>query len=380
VKPPKVVLGYFILIGYLALLFVLVFILAYSVIAIALLILGGTITFTILVGVLALQIPVMKSHLSEIMRVFNFFIEARTQTKWKIEGEINDYREDMETVAKGLLPFPMKLKWVMSESDVEEHIDPKNPSRPVVVVRMKPRTEEDWNLASATLAYVSKGLIPDARIHMTDSLNHAVDFAFSRKLLEGEGEMAAVTYLMYQEITPALTKDADMKSDFVTLMEISEELLIRVFLREVGETSTRLSNELGVSFSSDIVDFLDWSRMLALREPGEEIGPKLLFEGKHIRVGCILVAHPKVFLDHGSAPYLKRAKEHVIKGATAVYVLARGNNIVIATEVARDMRQSVGDLGLVMAEGTDRTYKIKLKDRVTNAVAILFRPAVVKMQ
>lgn len=372
----KMAVGYTIIVGYLVLLVFLVVVFASNVYAVVTITFAGPITFGIIVATLAMQIPLLKSQLSEVLRIANVIVEARIQTEWRIEGKINNFREKIETEVKGLLPYRMRLEWVVSDSDVVQYIDPKDPKKPVVVVRMKPQSEGDWNLASATLAYVSKGLLSDARIHMREALNRSIDFAFAKKLLEDEGETAARSYLMDQEVVPCLTKNEEIRSYYLQLMEIYEELLIRVFLREIGDASTRLAQQPAVNLSQDIIDFLNWSRRLATRAPGVEV--PLWFSGRYFKVGCILVAESETYALHGSEPYVRRAQECVSQGANALYVLARGRNIEIAVSVAESIQHSITKVGLVRVEGSEKTYPVKLEAGISDAIAILFRPVMRK--
>ena len=364
----KTIGSYTLLVIYLAVLAVLAVQLASNIIALMIEVVGGAVTFTVLAGILAAYVPHLKSSFANVLTIFDSMKGiARLQVRWRVEGAVNDFREKMDDEIRGLLPYPMILNWVVSDEDVRPYVDEE---KLVVVVRMKPRAEEQWNLASATLAYVSVGLINEARLHMTYTFSRAVDFAFTKKLLEDEAKIEARNYLVQQEILPVIAKDDEVREYYGKLLTISEELLNRVFLREVGNVAIKLAHILPGGLSKDILDFLDWSVALVERV-GEEI--PLWFSGKHLKVGCILVAKRDTFLEYGTEPYVRRAKEHLSRGADAVYVLSRGHsNCAIAHVIGKEIEDL--DFGLRKVEGTDRKYDVRLEHGVTEALALLFRP------
>lgn len=204
--------------------------------------------------------------------------------------------------------------------------------------------------------------------------------AFTQKLLEDEGETPALNYLIDQEIAPSLKANNNIQSYYGKLMEISQELLIRVFLREVGKVGKSLSvlkkgYEPGAKLSDDITSFLDWACALARRKRGEEGPPGLLwFDGRNLKVACILVAEEDTFLNYGSDPYVNRAQGYATRGADAIYVLARGEHIFYAKIIAKDIVRLCTGVSLVLVDGSDKRYKVKVAEGLVDAVALLLRP------
>jgi hypothetical protein len=372
----RLIASYAVLILYLVLLAFLAANFASNISALVASVVGGSITFTLIVALLAEHVPLLKSSFADILALFEFMSTiARVEVRWKVEGAVNNYREKLDKEVEGLLPYPMELRWVMSEEDMEPYLDQE---KLVVVVRMKPRPKEYWNIASATLAYVSIGLVHEAKRYMDPALGRSIDFAFTQKLLEDEGETAAENYLIDQEIAPSMRENGMIQSYYSKLMQIADELLTRVFLREVGRIGKKLAaQKKGYGpddrFSDDITAFLDWAVALAEREKGEEI-PPLWFVSRNLKVGCILVSGEDTFLDRGPDPYVIRAQGYATKGTDAVYVLARGADIVYAKIVAKEIVRLTTGVGLVLVEGSEKTFKVKVSEGVVEAVALLLRP------
>jgi len=374
----RLVASYGVLVLYLVILAVLAVVFASNILVLVASVVGGSVTFTIIAALLAAHVPLLKSSFADILSLFEYLSTiARVQVRWKVEGAVNDYREKLDKQVEGLLPYPMELRWVMSEEDMEPYLDQE---RLVVVVRMKARPKEYWNIASATLAYISIGLVHEAKRYMDSALERSIDFAFTQKLLEDEGETPALNYLIDQEITPSLKANTDIESYYGKLMEISEELLTRVFLREVGKVGKKLfvlkkGYEPGARLSDDITSFLDWACALARRKKGEEGPPGMFwFNGRNFKVACILVAEEDTFLTRGSDPYVSRAQGHAVRGADAIYVLARGGHIIYAKIIARDIARLCTGVNLVLVDGSEKTYKVKVADGIVDAVALLLRP------
>jgi len=364
----KLVLFYLFLLSYIIIFVALSLILASNILALTVTVISGILGFPILIAILALYVPILKASLANILALIDVGNKIkRIQIRWKVEGAINDYRERVDNEVRGLLPYPMRLNWVKSKEEVERYLDQR---KFVVIVRMKPHNEEEWNLASATLEYVSVGLIHNARKHMNDSLNKAIDFSFTKKLLEDEGQIPARNYLVDQEINPVLKQNTELKSYYIKLLDISEELLTRVFLREVGNVAIKLDHLLPGTLSDDITSFLDWSWGLAKRDKSVP----LLFNGKYLKVACILIAEVETITVGGYEPYIRRAEDHVTMGIDVIYLLARGQFIPFAKEIAKEIEKI--NLGLIKVEGSDKEYIVKIEGKNVKAIAILFRPVV----
>jgi len=330
----------------------------------------GGFLFALVSGILVTEVPLLKAEIAPLISFANVFQRiALLQVRWRVEGRINDYRERVDSEVGGLLPHPMELRWIMSKKDVTPYLKKEGP---VIIVRMKPHREEAWNLATATLAYVSEGLVPHARRHMRRQLNRAVDFAFCKKLLGDVGETTARNYLITTALDPEINTDETVKQFFQKLDDISEELLTRLFLREIGAVSLGKLTLPDLALEPEITAFLDWAYALAKREPGEE-KPELWFDGKNLKVGCVLVAEPRTFVLHGPAPYIRRAREYAYRGADAVYLLARGINTTCAKTVAEEIDRLKIDL--VKVPDSDRKYRIRTATGVVDAIAIVYRPS-----
>jgi hypothetical protein len=356
--------------GYLFALALLAWTLTSNLIAFVLSIVGGGFAFAVLAAITIAHVPVLKVDMAALIQAVDVYQRiVLLEVRWQVEGSINDFRERVDNEVKGLLPYPMELKWVMSKEDVKEYLDQK---RSVVIVRMKPHDEEDWNMATATLAYVSIGLVHQARRHMRRSLSRAIDFAFSKKLLEDVGQNRAANYLVDMEVLPHVTKDGELRNYYQKLDIIAEELLTRVFLREVGNIALKKPLVEAFALESDILSLLDWSCVLAQRGPGTKDEAPFWFGGKYLKVGCVLVADPEVYSRYGCAPYLRRIQDFVLKGADAIYILARGANIDYAIAVSKEAEES--QIGLTKVPGSDRRYRVKLETGPRDAIAILLRP------
>lgn len=365
----KIFISYIILFIYLALLSIFISVITINIYVTVAQVFAGTIGFSLLLNSLIGYVPALKGFMASILDIFGrFTIISKVQIRYRIEGLVNEFRENIEKDIRGILAYPLKIKWDYSGDDLKSYLDQEEQT---VIVRLKPRENEDWNLASATLAYVSAGLVVTARPHMGHSLSKAIDFSFTKKILEDEGRIRARNYLVQEEITPIITKNEEMRINYNKLSIISDELLTRIYLREIDNTSIRLSHLTIRDLHKDYINFLEWTVNLVTRDGTGKQTP-FLFSGKNFRIGIILVAEENTFISYGSGPYLKRARERVADGVDALYILARGAHILIAEIIAKDIEKS--DLGLIKVKGAEKKYKVRFPDGQVDAVSILFRP------
>jgi hypothetical protein len=184
-------------------------------------------------------------------------------------------------------------------------------------------------------------------------------------MLDEVGQVMAANYLVEMEVMPHVSKDGEVRRYYEKLDFISEELLTRVYLREIGSLALRKPMAPAFSLEDDILSFLDWSYIIAKRKVGEEA--PLWFTSQNLKVGCVLVA-----ASHGPDPYVRRVQEYATKGADAVYLMARGANVAGAIDVANEIERL--KIGLTRIPNSDRKYHVKLEEGLVDAVAILFRP------
>jgi len=63
-----------------------------------------------------------------------------------------------------------------------------------------------------------------------------------------------------------------------------------------------------------------------------------------------------------------------MRGTDAIYVLARGEHIFYAKIIARDIVRLCTGVSLALVDGSDKIYKVRVAERVVDAVALLLRP------
>jgi hypothetical protein len=81
-------------------------------------------------------------------------------------------------------------------------------------------------------------------------------------------------------------------------------LLSRVLAREFMDLGTRLFPRIATNeVLSETKGFVEFLGAIAMRERGEET--PLVFAGKSISAGFVLVAKPEVFHTYGARPYLR---------------------------------------------------------------------------
>jgi len=374
----KIVFSYLLILIYLTILGIGASILIFNIIFLIIEVISGAIGFALLAGIIAAYIPSIKSHYADVLTFFEpIEIIGKLQVKWKVEGAINDYREHLDEEIENLLPYKLRIQWVKTQEDVDKFLSDDNTT---IILRLRQRENEKWNLASATLSYISEALIRNARIYMNKNFNKALDFAFAEKLLKDEGEISALSYLRDEEIFPIITNteedDIKIKEIYEKLDLISEELLTRVFIREIGIAASNLGYKPSAKLEDDIYKFLDWSILIAQKGKDEEV--ELMFVGKYFKVAIILVANEDLFLRYGTQPYIDRAMDNMRKGADGIYFLARGHNIIIINAIVADINKK--DIGLRFVERSDRTYIIEKNKIKLEAKAALYRPAPARME
>ncbi|MFC1505467.1 hypothetical protein ACFLQ6_00190 [Thermoproteota archaeon] len=358
---------------YLFLLAYLALSLASNVAAFYVTVIGGSFTFAVLAVIVAAHAHLFKHYMTGFIEIVDVFRRLeRTLLKWKVESLINDYREQLDEEIRGILPYPLELKWVNSKEDVEEYLDP---DKLIVVVRIKPYdVSEPRNLAMAALAYVSVGLVNFAKKHMRRCLRRAIDYSFTKKLLGDQGQTAARHYLMEREVEKAIASDDELRKYFLKLEDMAEEVLSRVFLREIGVLATQNVHLNRYALEQDIESFLEWTHKIATRQPQEEFS--FWFTSEHLKIGCVLLGDPKKFIAVGTAPYLKRIESHFERGADGIYILARGRGVNQAKMLAKESIEN--NPHLIMVENSDKEYLVDRPEGIAKAISIVLRPSLMK--
>jgi hypothetical protein len=253
----------------------------------------------------------------------------KTATAMTIQGKIDSFVSAVNTEVEGLLPYGLKIKWVSPELNREAFI--KNNR---VVVMLDYHSNQDENLSRATLMYMNKAVIPEARPHIHTKLGQAIDLMMTKKALFSFVEArSSFSHFVDSVLRPKLEKDQDIK-EFCQIIDATDErgLFTRVLLRELLELGYK---KAGITESGDTVfesnNFIKFLNEIAQKEKGQDV--PLTFLGKDIKVAIILVARTG-----GESltpdPFIKRVKEKIKQAVNVVYIFARGPNLRLARQVA----------------------------------------------
>ncbi len=269
------------------------------------------------------------SNLSKLFSKFSQVAE-KTATAYSIQAKINNFIKLINSEVEGLLPYRLKIKWVSPDIDKTSFI--KNGK---VVVMLKFHKNQDENLARATLFYMKKAVIPEARPHIHYKLSESIDLMMTKKALYSFAESrSSFSYFVKEILHPKAEKDPEIR-EFCNVIDNLEKrgLFTRVLLRELKELGYKRA---GITETGDTVfetgEFTKFLNKIAQKEQGKDV--PLTFNKKYIKVAIILVARPETEI-WGSDPFIKRINEKIKEEISVIYIFARGSNIKLAKEITK---------------------------------------------
>ncbi len=253
----------------------------------------------------------------------------KTATAMSIQGKVDSFIESINTEVEDLLPYGLKVKWISPEINKEAFIEKDR-----VIVMLSYHDNKDESLSRATLLYMNKAVIPEARPHIHMKLGRAIDLMMAKKALYSFVEArSSFGHFVNSVLRPETEKDEELKN-FCQVIDATDErgLFTRVLLRELLELGRKKAciTETGdtVLESNNFAKFLN---EIAKKEKGEDV--PLTFTGCDIKVAIILVARAGAEL-LTIDPFVKRIKEKIKQSVNVIYIFARGQNISIAKQVS----------------------------------------------
>lgn len=269
----------------------------------------------------------------------------RTATAKTIQGRVDSFITSINTEVRGLLPFGLKIKWVSPDISKEAFIENDR-----VIVLLNYHQNQDENLARATILYMQKAVIPEARPHIHQKLGRAIDFMMTKKALYSFVEArSSLGHFVETVLRPETDKDQELKELCTVIDTIDERgLLTRILLRELMELGVRRA---GVTETGDTVfetsEFTKLLKRIAEKERGVDVDPT--FIKNNIRMTVIMVARPEN-VNHAQL-YTNAVRKRLKNGIRTFYLFARGDrNIEFAKSVTNTCKTEFQELALIHEE------------------------------
>jgi hypothetical protein len=262
----------------------------------------------------------------------NFWFEKNAVEK-RLESTIGIASKKInEEAGTDLLPHGIDIKW-----DTPQNRDAFL-QRGKVVVCLEPSSNEDRNLARATMMYVEEDLIAEAQRFISISMMKSACFVVSRKMLMLDRKLSALKCLNKEFIEPEVQKKPQI-TKYVSGMENIDKqgFLTRILLREFMAMDPKLSPALTDTRSRK--ESKGFARMLKeLVEKEKDAQVPLTFKGLRFRVSIMPVA--KLDRSFNIENFVKSASYDFRDDVETIYVVARGANTAIAKLVVSEIEKT----------------------------------------
>ncbi len=263
------------------------------------------------------------------LRSVNFYFEKAAVAK-RLESCIGLYSKKINE-GKDFLPHGVNINWVEAggrEAFLKEG---------KVVVCLESSQNEDRNLSRATLLYVAEDLIRESQRFVDPVLMKSLSFAVTRTMLMQGKRFGALKCLNDEFIETEAEKNPSIRNYVLTFDKIEREgHLNRIVLEEFSELNSKLSPAItDPKAFQETRDFVEFIRIF--EEKGKTDVP-LRFNEKTIKIHLLPVARLNAYFDPDS--FVKRTSESHRDGIEKIYVLARGNNYVLAQLVVEEIEKA----------------------------------------
>lgn len=266
------------------------------------------------------------------------------------QAVINTAGEEINKQAQNILPHAMKIEWAKNAQEVETFL-----RKGEIIVKMGYSKDRDRNLVVSTLAYVEKGLIPNARPYVDKTLMKASDFAIAKDVFTSAKRDTATSFFLKNCLEPEIAANSQLREDCTLLDQMNKAgFLTRIFLMQIKF----LGEKLFPSTPTPVVQretrsFAEFLIPIATRESGTF--QDLDFAKPRIRIKVMLIAREET-ISRGTALYTRRIKMAQSDGIEYVYICAWGpDNCRWAERVAME-QVTAGRLTILSSNKFTRTF------------------------
>lgn len=283
-----------------------------------------------------------------------------------IGGRIGTFSRRADSETDGAVPYGLRVEWVKEETREAFLRDGE------IVVRMKYKggeNEQDRNFVTATMLYLSKGLVPHGRHYVDEELMRSADLTFARNIF-AEQRRGALDCFFEEVLNPEMRENPNIQQYCNALDSIDRiGFFTRILLREFLELGRKMYPGLPRrEIKEEAKNFFTFVEDIANRERGE-FG-ELDFTGKKIRVGVVLVARPELLAERGTDRHKLRIELDLGKKMDAIYVCGFAGNVRHTTALVKHF------YGSPQVEDIDENpYKIESRTgRMIDAVCYVIKP------
>ena len=287
-----------------------------------------------------------------------------------IQSDINSFTKNVNSQTKEpILPYDAKIKWVKGttrEAFVREE---------KVIVRMRHHKNQAKNFLYATLEWVNKGLIPQARHLLDKSVRRAVDLIFINKFLVEKKRFDA-RQLFLDEIYEREAKKGSILERYCnTLDKLNDKgLFLGVVVQEFSSLGKRTGSAIPDKKTRfETISFMNMLERLANKPPGKDVNPTYI--GENIKCSIVLIARYETYLMYGLDPYLNWINKCCEKGICSVYVCARGDANTMIVKKIRDAYEQSKKISVI----SENIFPIKGKKVIVLYMETLTKPDKVEL-
>jgi hypothetical protein len=253
-----------------------------------------------------------------------------------IQSKLNSFSKAVNSETVSIMPYPARIEWVRS-------VDRKTLMRDnEIVIKLDSHTEQERNLVHATVAYVSRGLLPYSRSYVDDRIIKSCDLVVTSKILRKERKKGPFDVFFKEFLNPLVEQDIEMKRNVGIMMKLDDSgYFTAILLRELWDLGRRLyPREPTNAIKQETKDLLQMLEKLAEKKKGEDINTTL--QKKNISMTIVLVGRPEVVASYGIDPYIKWIDKCLENGIRTIHILARGKvNISVARVIAEHFSNSM---------------------------------------
>jgi transcription antitermination factor NusA-like protein len=283
-------------------------------------------------------IPIARQHL------------AHLRLATSLQTTINVASESLNSRAFRLLPHTMKIEWTKTGEDAQTFLRDGQ-----VIVRMHPNIDDDHNIVVSTMAYLKKGLIPQARYYVDKTLMQATDYAVAKAIFKSAKRDSASEFFIQNILLPETTKNPQLTNDSTALDKISDAgFLSRIFLVQLHSLGRKLFPATPtIRVEREIRNFFEFLQDIALKKSEEIVN--LDFAHSNIRVKVMLVAREET-KQRGTQDFIRRIKQAQSDGLDYIYITGWGKENIRFIETIAQSQQKTGRLAILSRYPYERAF------------------------